>query len=219
MALTKLFFIAFLLLEHEERSVPRLSIRPRSPNCSYGRRKVVESITTYATQHKLGVEVRLRLLLTVCSAVDYAHRNFIVHRDLEPGNSLVDPAGVPKLLDFGICKLLVEAVTGADLCGAAAQAGAAARRPGERAVLAEQSGRRVARGSVRWRPRVARPARDAPGRGSAARAGQTEPGPARGLEAGPGCHSRCHARGCCYRGMIESAVILRPCWMKGGIGS
>ena len=65
---------------------------------------MVESITTYATQHKLGVEVRLRLLLTVCSAVDYAHRNFIVHRDLEPGNSLVDPAGVPKLLDFGICK-------------------------------------------------------------------------------------------------------------------
>ena len=39
------------------------------------------------------------------------------------------------------------------------------------------------------------------------------------LEAGPGCHCRRHARGCCYRGMIESAVILRPCWMKGGIGS
>lgn len=67
-------------------------------------------ITTYATQHKLGVEARLRLLLAVCSAVDYAHRNFIVHRDLKPGNILVDPAGVPKLLDFGICKLLVEAV-------------------------------------------------------------------------------------------------------------
>ena len=70
-------------------------------------------ITTYATQHKLGVEARLRLLLTVCSAVDYAHRNSIVHRDLKPGNILLDiPVGAPKLLDFGICKLLVEAVTG-----------------------------------------------------------------------------------------------------------
>jgi eukaryotic-like serine/threonine-protein kinase len=68
-------------------------------------------ITTYAAQHKLGVEARLRLFLAVCSAVDYAHRNFIVHRDLKPGNILVDPAGVPKLLDFGICKLLVESVT------------------------------------------------------------------------------------------------------------
>ncbi len=47
-------------------------------------------ITTYAAQHALGVEARLRLFLDVCSAVDYAHRNFIVHRDLKPGNILVD---------------------------------------------------------------------------------------------------------------------------------
>ncbi len=69
-------------------------------------------ITTYAAEQRLGVEARLRLFLEVCSAVDYAHRNFIVHRDLKPGNVLVDPAGVPKLLDFGICKLLVEPVAG-----------------------------------------------------------------------------------------------------------
>ena len=49
-------------------------------------------ITTYAAQHALGVETRLRLFLAVCSAVDYAHRNFIVHRDLKPGNILVDAA-------------------------------------------------------------------------------------------------------------------------------
>jgi tetratricopeptide (TPR) repeat protein len=66
-------------------------------------------ITTYAAQHKLSIEARLRLFLEVCSAVDYAHRNFVVHRDLKPGNILVDAGGVPKLLDFGICKLLVEA--------------------------------------------------------------------------------------------------------------
>jgi tetratricopeptide (TPR) repeat protein len=71
-------------------------------------------ITTYADRRKLGLESRLRLFLEVCSAVDYAHRNFIIHRDLKPGNILVDPGGVPKLLDFGICKLLVEPITDED---------------------------------------------------------------------------------------------------------
>ena len=71
-------------------------------------------ITAHAEQHKLGVEPRLRLFQDVCSAVDYAHRNFIVHRDLKPGNILVDTSGVPKLVDFGICKLLVESVPGDD---------------------------------------------------------------------------------------------------------
>ena len=47
-------------------------------------------ITTYAAQHKLSIEACLRLFLDVCSAVDYAHRNFIVHRDLKPGNILVE---------------------------------------------------------------------------------------------------------------------------------
>jgi eukaryotic-like serine/threonine-protein kinase len=63
-------------------------------------------ITRYCESKTLGVEQRLRLFLRVCSAVHYAHLQFVVHRDLKPGNILVDSTGEPKLLDFGICKLL-----------------------------------------------------------------------------------------------------------------
>lgn len=63
-------------------------------------------IDRYCDQAKLATEARLRLFLAVCSAVDFAHRNLIVHRDIKPGNILVTGDGVPKLLDFGIAKLL-----------------------------------------------------------------------------------------------------------------
>jgi serine/threonine protein kinase len=63
-------------------------------------------ITAYAEENHLSVEERLRLFLPVCAAVDYAHRAFVVHRDLKPGNILIDCHGTPKLLDFGISKLL-----------------------------------------------------------------------------------------------------------------
>jgi eukaryotic-like serine/threonine-protein kinase len=63
-------------------------------------------ITTYAAQEDLTVEERLRLFLPVCAAVEYAHRRFVVHRDLKPGNILIDQTGAPKLLDFGVSKLL-----------------------------------------------------------------------------------------------------------------
>jgi eukaryotic-like serine/threonine-protein kinase len=65
------------------------------------------TITEYARDHDLSVEQRLRLFLQVFDAVEYAHGNFVVHRDLKPGNILVDEKGTPKLLDFGISKLLV----------------------------------------------------------------------------------------------------------------
>ena len=65
-----------------------------------------QAIDEYCNTHKLSTNERLRLFRTVCSAVTYAHQNLVVHRDLKPGNILITPDGSPKLLDFGIAKLL-----------------------------------------------------------------------------------------------------------------
>jgi eukaryotic-like serine/threonine-protein kinase len=65
-------------------------------------------IDEYCRQHGLGIESRLKLFCTVCRAVEYAHKNLVVHRDIKPGNILVAADGTPKLLDFGIAKLLAD---------------------------------------------------------------------------------------------------------------
>jgi len=65
-----------------------------------------ETIDRYCNHHKLTMVERLKLFLQVCSAVQLAHQRLIVHRDIKPGNILVTVDGVPKLLDFGIAKLL-----------------------------------------------------------------------------------------------------------------
>lgn len=63
-------------------------------------------IDQYCEQHELSVDGRLELFAQVCDAVQYAHRSLVVHRDLKPGNILITEDGAPKLLDFGIAKLL-----------------------------------------------------------------------------------------------------------------
>lgn len=63
-------------------------------------------VTDFCREQALTIEERLRLFSKVCAAVQFAHQNLVVHRDLKPGNILVTEDCEPKLLDFGIAKLL-----------------------------------------------------------------------------------------------------------------
>ncbi|HKC11838.1 MAG TPA: protein kinase [Vicinamibacteria bacterium] len=65
-----------------------------------------EPIDDYCRRQALDVRARLELFREVCAPVQYAHQNLVVHRDIKPGNILVTHDGTPKLLDFGIAKLL-----------------------------------------------------------------------------------------------------------------
>jgi serine/threonine protein kinase len=65
-----------------------------------------ETLTAWCDRQSLTLEQRLQLFLHVCDGVEFAHKKRVVHRDLKPGNILVTADGTPKLLDFGVAKML-----------------------------------------------------------------------------------------------------------------
>jgi serine/threonine protein kinase/tetratricopeptide (TPR) repeat protein len=65
-------------------------------------------VTRFAVAQRLSTRQRLDLFLKICAAVEFAHRNLVVHRDIKPSNILANAEGEPKLLDFGIAKLLAK---------------------------------------------------------------------------------------------------------------
>lgn len=70
-----------------------------------------KDLLSHADSRQLGLSQRIDLFRAVCSAVQHAHQHFVVHRDLKPGNILVDQDGHPKVLDFGVAKQLDQDVS------------------------------------------------------------------------------------------------------------
>ena len=64
-----------------------------------------ETLRDYAEKHQLNIRRRLEIVAKICDAVHHAHQRGLIHRDLKPGNILVDETGQPKILDFGVARV------------------------------------------------------------------------------------------------------------------
>ena len=78
-------------------------------------------VNRFAVAQRLSTRQRLELFLKICAAVEFAHRNLVVHRDIKPSNILANAEGEPKLLDFGIAKILANDEDAAQLTTEAQQ--------------------------------------------------------------------------------------------------